>query len=142
MTFADPRSIEPASSTSTASPVTSMPSLNRRFRKALANHSVGLPADTIIVVGAAPAGIDPAAVQNYLTGLPGVTSVHDLHIWGMSTTHAALTAHLVRPGAAVDDALMNRVCSELHELFGIDHATIQVESGEGVGCAFEPEDVV
>ena len=95
-----------------------------------------------LALDAVPAGIDPAAVQSYLAGLPGVTSVHDLHIWGMSTTHAALTAHLVRPGAPVDDALMNRVCSELHEQFGIDHATIQIESGDGVGCAYESEDVV
>jgi cobalt-zinc-cadmium efflux system protein len=95
-----------------------------------------------LALDAVPAGIDPTAVQSYLANLPGVTSVHDLHIWGMSTTHAALTAHLVRPGAAVDDALMNRVCRELHDMFGIEHATIQVESGEGVGCAFEPEDVV
>jgi cobalt-zinc-cadmium efflux system protein len=95
-----------------------------------------------LALDAVPAGIDPTEVQNYLASLPGVISVHDLHIWGMSTTHAALTAHLVRPGAGLDDALMNRVCRELHDMFGIDHATIQVESGEGVGCAFEPEDVV
>jgi cobalt-zinc-cadmium efflux system protein len=96
-----------------------------------------------LALDAVPAGIDPAAVQLYLASLPGVTAVHDLHIWGMSTTHAALTAHLVRPGAEVDDALLSRACRELHDRFGIEHATIQVESGDGAGpCRFESEDVV
>jgi cobalt-zinc-cadmium efflux system protein len=96
-----------------------------------------------LALDAVPAGIDPAAVQLYLASLPGVTAVHDLHIWGMSTTHAALTAHLVRPGARIDDALLSQTCRELHDRFGIEHATIQVESGDGAGpCRLEPEDVV
>ena len=84
-----------------------------------------------LALDAVPAGIDPSAVEAYLVALPGVAALHDLHIWGMSTTHSALTAHLVRPGAQIDDGLIARACRELHDRFGIEHATIQVESGDG-----------
>ena len=77
-----------------------------------------------------PREIDPTAVENYLLALPGVTKVHDLHIWAMSTTETALTAHLVKPDAEIDDALLARICDELHHRFGIGHATIQLEKGE------------
>jgi cobalt-zinc-cadmium efflux system protein len=76
-----------------------------------------------------PAGVDRGRVATYLASLPGVTEVHDLHIWGMSTTETALTAHLVRPGAVVDDALLAQVCGELKNRFAIHHATLQVEGG-------------
>ena len=76
-----------------------------------------------------PAGVDRGRVATYLASLPGVTEVHDLHIWGMSTTETALTAHLVRPGAVVDDALLAQVCGELKSRFAIHHATLQVEGG-------------
>ena len=61
-----------------------------------------------LALAGVPAGVDQGGVADYLAGLPGVTEVHDLHIWGMSTTETALTAHLVRPGAALDDALLSR----------------------------------
>ena len=83
-----------------------------------------------LALDAVPGGIDPGAVDAYLAALPGVRAVHDLHIWGMSTTHAALTAHLVRPGATIDDSLIARACRELHDRFGIEHSTIQVETGD------------
>ena len=90
-----------------------------------------------------PPGIDPEAVKRYLGGLPGVVDVHDLHIWPMSTTETALTAHLVRPDAAVDDALLARVGNELEKRFGIQHATLQVESGDPAHpCRLAPADVV
>jgi cobalt-zinc-cadmium efflux system protein len=76
---------------------------------------------------AVPAGIDPGAIENYLTELPGITAVHDLHIWAISTTEPALTAHLVKPDPADDDALIARIMHELHERFGIEHTTIQWE---------------
>ena len=88
-----------------------------------------------------PDGIDQAAMQAALAGLPGVTEVHDLHIWGLSTTRTALTAHLVldRP----DPALVPRACAMLHDRFGLDHATLQVEEGEAaMGCALRQEGVV
>jgi len=92
----------------------------------------GLLRDSVnLVLDAVPTGIDAAAVEAYLAALPGVTGVHDLHIWGMSTTHVALTAHLVRPAELNDDALIVDACRTLHAKFGIEHATLQVERGHG-----------
>jgi cobalt-zinc-cadmium efflux system protein len=82
-----------------------------------------------LALHAVPLGVDRAAVHDYLAELPGVAEVHDLHIWGMSTTETALTAHLVRPGAPIDDAMIQRACVELKARFHIDHATLQVEDG-------------
>jgi cobalt-zinc-cadmium efflux system protein len=90
-----------------------------------------------------PAGIDPEAVKGYLAGLPDVVDVHDLHIWAMSTTETALTAHLVRPGTGLDDALLARACAELDKQFGIRHATLQIESGDPAHpCRLAPAEVV
>ncbi|HEX3920364.1 MAG TPA: cation diffusion facilitator family transporter [Caulobacteraceae bacterium] len=83
-----------------------------------------------LALAGVPAGIDRGGVAAYLEALPGVTEVHDLHIWGMSTTETALTAHLVRPDAGVDDALLAEVCEQLKRRFAIQHATLQVERGE------------
>ena len=90
---------------------------------------------------AVPSGIDPTDVRGYLAGLPGVTSVHDLHIWAMSTTENALTAHLVMPRGHPGDAFLAKVCAELHHRFKIQHPTIQIEMGDAV-CALEPADTV
>ncbi|WP_426265075.1 cation diffusion facilitator family transporter [Sphingomonas sp. PWP1-2] len=82
-----------------------------------------------------PRAVDPAAVSRYLAGLPNVAHVHDLHIWSMSTTEIALTAHLVRPGAAIDDVFSASVAHDLDHRFGITHATIQVEAAQHAhGC--------
>ena len=86
---------------------------------------------TAMSLAAVPDGIDPVAVRAYLAGRPGVASIHDLHIWPMSTTETALTAHLVRPGAPLDDALLAEACAELKRRFAIQHATLQVEDGSG-----------
>lgn len=92
---------------------------------------------------AVPEQIDPSSVRAYLCGLPGVAEVHDLHIWAMSTTETALTVHLVKPGAGVDDDWLVRVNQELHDRFHIEHATIQIESGRGSQpCRLAPEHVV
>ncbi len=80
-----------------------------------------------LALDAVPGAIDPAAVSQYLKGLPGVLTIHDLHIWAMSTTETALTVHLVMPQAAVDDAFLARVSDGLEQAFGIRHATVQVE---------------
>ena len=91
----------------------------------------GLLRDSVsLAMDAVPAGIDTEAVQSYLESLPGVTSVHDLHIWGLSTTRTALTAHLVTPGGRPDDGLLARVGEDLHEQFRIAHATLQSEAGD------------
>jgi cobalt-zinc-cadmium efflux system protein len=87
-----------------------------------------------LAMDAVPKGIDPEAVELYLAGLPGVTEVHDLHIWGLSTTEPALTAHLVIPITPDEDALLARVGRDLHDLFGIEHATVQIEKGVGGIC--------
>jgi cobalt-zinc-cadmium efflux system protein len=80
-----------------------------------------------LALDAVPKDIDPQAVTDYLAGLPGVESVHDLHIWAMSTTETALTAHLVKPDSRDDDFLIEKVGRDLHAHFGIDHVTLQWE---------------
>ncbi|HEY3267917.1 MAG TPA: cation diffusion facilitator family transporter [Armatimonadota bacterium] len=96
-----------------------------------------------LALDAVPQGIDPDAVQRYLEALPGVTEVHDLHIWGMSTTEAVLTAQVVLPGLPADDSLLARTCEELHDQFGIEHATLQLEHGsEAHPCRLAPTNVV
>jgi cobalt-zinc-cadmium efflux system protein len=90
-----------------------------------------------------PSQIDRTEVEGYLTALPGVTEVHDLHVWNLSTTEIALTVHLVRPGCGPDDGLLHDTAHELKHRFGIGHATFQVESGDGTyPCALAPGDVV
>jgi cobalt-zinc-cadmium efflux system protein len=101
---------------------------------ALARDSVNLALDGV------PRGIELAEVRIYLGGLEGVTEVHDLHVWAMSTNETALTAHLVRPGGH-DDSFLHRVCEELAHRFNIHHATLQVEISAEV-CRLAPEHVV
>lgn len=83
-----------------------------------------------LALDAVPEGIDVAEVQDYLKNLPKCVEVHDLHIWGMSTTETALTAHLVMPDAVYEGAFLTKVENDLHEKFGIDHVTLQVELGD------------
>ena len=78
---------------------------------------------------AVPEGIDEAAVRAHLLALPGVDALHDLHIWGISTTETALTAHLVMPGGHPGNAFLRALCEALEHQFGIDHATVQIEQG-------------
>src|SRR5205814_2230724 len=75
------------------------------------------------------AGIDPHAVEEYLTNLAGVTAVHDLHIWAMSTTEVALTVHLVMAQTPRNDLFLHDVGDVLRDRFGIGHATTQIECG-------------
>ena len=90
----------------------------------------GLAKDSInLALDAVPAGIDPLEVEAALRSLEGVVEVHDLHIWGMSTTDVALTAHLIRPCHGGEDALLASATQLLRERFGIAHATLQVEQG-------------
>ena len=90
----------------------------------------GLARDSVnLALDAVPAGIDPLEVEAMLRNLEGVVEVHDLHIWGMSTTDVALTAHLIRPCHGGEDALLATATRQLRERFGIAHATLQVEQG-------------
>jgi cobalt-zinc-cadmium efflux system protein len=98
---------------------------------------------TSLALDAVPEGIDAAAVRAHLAALPGVAAIHDLHIWGMSTTETALTCHLVMPGGHPGDAALGRLAQELEERFGIHHATIQIELADSDQvCALTPEHVV
>src|SRR3984885_9475321 len=74
-----------------------------------------------------PSGVNSSAVMSFLAGQRGVTDVHDLHIWALSTTSVALTAHLVVPDRDQDDALLGSLTPFLKKRFRIDHATLQIE---------------
>lgn len=96
-----------------------------------------------LALDAVPAGIDPVEVRSYLEQLPGVTAVHDLHIWAMSTTENALTAHVVCEETAVDDHFLSSVASELRSRFKIHHPTIQIEGSHAAEhCEQAPADVI
>ena len=96
-----------------------------------------------LALDAVPEGVDAAAVRAHLLAMPGVTALHDLHIWGMSTTETALTCHLVLPGGHPGDAVLNGVAQQLHHLFGIQHTTIQIELADTEeACVLTPEHVV
>jgi cobalt-zinc-cadmium efflux system protein len=80
-----------------------------------------------LATDAVPAEIDLVQVRQYLINLPDVVAVHDLHIWAMSTTEIALTAHLVMPNQIGSDTFRRHVCEHLQSTFGIEHSTIQIE---------------
>jgi len=103
----------------------------------LLKSAIGLALDAV------PEGVDAAAVRAHLLGLPGVTGLHDLHIWGMSTTETALTCHLIMPAGHPGDAVLSAMAQQLHHRFGIEHATIQIELADtDEACALTPEHVV
>lgn len=87
---------------------------------------------TTMALDAVPPGVDEGAVRRYLADLPGVAQVHDLHIWALSTTETALTAHLVRPGASLDDAFLDATALDLQRRFAIHHTTLQIECGDAL----------
>jgi len=93
-------------------------------------------------VDAVPASIDPQAVRSYLVSCAGVAAVHDLHIWPLSTTENALTAHLVCPGGHPGDEFLAVAASELKQRFGIGHTTLQIEISEQTACHLAPDHVV
>jgi cobalt-zinc-cadmium efflux system protein len=95
----------------------------------------GLFRDSLgMALNAVPPGIDPAKVAALIEALPGVARLHDLHIWPMSTTENALTAHLVMPGGHPGDAFLTNLQHQLDHDFAIGHATVQIEVGTE-GCA-------
>lgn len=97
----------------------------------------------VLAFDGVPAGIDPAAVKDYLKNLPGVSEVHDLHIWAIGTRDTALTVHLVIPSGHPGDVFMKKTSQELETKFKIGHATIQVELEDGAGeCKLAPAHVV
>jgi cobalt-zinc-cadmium efflux system protein len=96
-----------------------------------------------LALDAVPKNIHPADVEAYLSSLPGVAAVHDLHIWSVSTTEVALTVHLVKPDAVIDDVLLSQINTELRDKFGIAHTTVQLEQGSNAHpCAQAPTDAL
>ncbi|HXX66293.1 MAG TPA: cation diffusion facilitator family transporter [Polyangiaceae bacterium] len=96
-----------------------------------------------LMLDAVPENIDPDRVREFLRTLPGVIEVHDLHIWAMSTTDTALTAHLVMPGNSCEPTFLASACKELHDRFEIDHATLQIDPKEAPApCALAPDEIV
>ena len=90
-----------------------------------------------LALAGVPANVDAGKVNAFLAAQPGVTEVHDVHIWAMSTTETALTAHLVMPGGYPGDATIDGIVAHLREDFSIHHCTLQVEQGttRHAGCA-------
>lgn len=98
----------------------------------------GLARDSLkLGLQAVPPGIDLDAVAQHLGALPGVVKVHDLHVWPMSTTETALTAHLIMPGGSPGDAFLATLAQGLEEAFDIGHATIQIETDDCGGCTLD-----
>ena len=89
-----------------------------------------------------PRGVREDEVRAYLTAMPGVGGLHDLHIWCVSTSEVALTAHLVMPSGHPGDAFLMGACHDLRERHGIGHATLQIETSLDTTCALAPEEVV
>ena len=87
-----------------------------------------------LVLDAAPRGLDVEAVRTWLLARPGVTEVHDLHVWAMSTTETAMTAHVTRRDNIDGDDFLHAACDGLASKFGIGHATLQVETGHSAAC--------
>jgi cobalt-zinc-cadmium efflux system protein len=81
-------------------------------------------------------------VRRYLAGLPGVEGVHDLHVWAISTTETALTAHVLRPLNGDGDGFLHMACEGLERRFRIGHATLQVETSDTHACRLAPAEVV
>lgn len=96
-----------------------------------------------LALDAVPQGVDADAVRTHLLAVAGVTALHDLHIWGMSTTETALTCHLVMPAGHPGDAALAQIAHDLEHRFGIRHTTLQIELGDSAeACVLTPEHVV
>lgn len=102
----------------------------------LLKTSFGLSLDGV------PRSIDRRAVETWLGQQNGVSSVHDVHIWSLSTTKVALTAHVVMPGGHPGDGFLNEIAEELEHEFGIAHTTLQIETGDGENCRLAPAAIV
>ena len=104
----------------------------------IAYSSWGLLRDSFnLSVDAVPANINIEEIRKYLLSLPDVTAIHDLHIWAMSTTQVALTAHILRNTKQIDDDFLRQTANELKDKYGIHHPTIQIENGN---CSLHCQD--
>ncbi len=84
---------------------------------------------------AVPKGINIKEIENYLRNLSDIEDIHDLHVWALSTTEAALTVHLISKKNMIDNQLLHDIEHQLHDKFGIEHATIQMEFAEDNNCS-------
>ena len=89
-----------------------------------------------------PNGIDPGKVRVFLSDLPGVSRVHDLHIWPLSTTQTALTCHLVMPAGHPGDQFTSNIAERLFTQFNIEHSTLQIELSDEAACRQRGDDVI
>jgi cobalt-zinc-cadmium efflux system protein len=95
---------------------------------------------TQLILNAVPTHINVTAIKAYLRSAPGVTAMHDLHIWGMSTSETALTVHLEMPNGCPDDAFLNDITANLKSRFAIHHATLQIVRGSNAhSCALHDD---
>lgn len=119
------------------------PALSLAIAAVIVLGTWGLLRDSFnLAMDAAPREIDVGAVRDWLRGRPGVVEIHDLHIWAMSTTETALTAHLIRPANPDSDAFLHETCEALARRFNIGHATLQVETDPSAACRLAPAEVV
>ena len=103
----------------------------------------GLLRDSLVMsMAAVPAHIDPQKVRKFLESQPGVTAIHDLHIWHMGTTEIAMTCHVVMPDGHPGDAFTRDLAVMLEHDFKIGHPTIQIETNPDNNCAFAPDEVI
>jgi len=103
----------------------------------------GLLRDSVgMSMAAVPAQINPVEVRRFIETRNGVASLHDLHVWPMSTTEIALTCHLVMPAGHPGDAFIHELCEGLAARFKINHTTVQIEVEPHLTCALESDDVV
>ncbi len=98
----------------------------------LLRESMDLAMDSV------PQGTDLAGIRAYLKNLPGVAQLHDLHVWALSTSEVALSAHLVVRDGTDCPKLLQDAQKHLHDAFGIEHATIQLEPEDAVDCPLNP----
>lgn len=87
-----------------------------------------------LALDAVPRNVNIDQVRAFLEGLPGVQSIHDLHVWALSTTESALTAHLVIHDSIDGDQLLSTITNTLHDQFRIEHSTVQLESAHLNSC--------
>jgi cobalt-zinc-cadmium efflux system protein len=102
----------------------------------LLKASIGLSLDGV------PRSVDRKAVEAWLKSQSGVSSVHDVHIWSLSTTKVAMTAHVVMPSGHPGDNFLDATAEELEHKFGIAHVTLQIETGDGDSCRLSPTNTI
>lgn len=102
----------------------------------LLRDSIGMSLDAV------PAGLQLSRIDAFLRAQPGVSAIHDLHVWSISTTQRALTCHCVMLGGHPGDAFLAKLAQDLNQQFNVDHATVQIEIHAHSACALEPDHVV